>query len=81
LSISAAQTTYGLGRQQEKIMGPLEVMLFAGLTIPQGWADGFKHSAESKAKCESLMAALPAYARGQSKCIVKVDPNASTPKK
>ncbi len=60
-------------------MGPLEVMLFAGLVIPQGWANGFTHSPASKVKCESLIRELPVYARASTKCIVKIDPNAKTP--
>jgi hypothetical protein len=46
-------------------MGPLEVMLFAGLAIPPG--------------CAKLIEKLPAYARGATKCIVKIDPNAKKP--
>ena len=57
-------------------MGPLEVMLFAGLAIPPGWADGFTHSRASKFECAKLIETLPAYARGATKCIVKIDPNA-----
>src|SRR5258708_4611045 len=33
----------------EASMGPLEVMLFAGLAIPPGWADGF--TLASKFEC------------------------------
>jgi hypothetical protein len=36
-------------------MGPLEVMLFAGLAIPPGWADGFTHSRASKFECAKLI--------------------------
>jgi hypothetical protein len=60
-------------------MGPLEVILFAGIAIPQGWADGFTHSPASKTKCESLILELPSYARTSTKCIVKIDPKAKTP--
>ena len=60
-------------------MGPLEVMLFAGLAIPPGWADGFTHSRASKFECAKLIEKLPAYARGATKCIVKIDPNAKKP--
>jgi hypothetical protein len=61
-------------------MGPLEVMLFAGLAIPPGWADGFAHSrASSKFEGAKLIEKLPAYARGATKCIVKIDPNAKKP--
>ena len=60
-------------------MGPLEVMLFAGLAIPPGWADGFTHSRASKFECAKLIEKLPAYARGATKCIVKINPNAKKP--
>ena len=60
-------------------VGPLEVMLFAGLAIPPGWADGFTHSRVSKFECAKLIEKLPAYARGATKCIVKIDPNAKKP--
>ena len=60
-------------------MGPLEVMLFAGLAIPPGLADGFTHSRVSKFECAKLIEKLPAYARGATKCIVKIDPNAKKP--
>jgi len=60
-------------------MGPLEVMLFAGLAMPAGWADGLTHSPASKIECAKLIEKLPAYARGAAKCIVKIDPNAKKP--
>jgi len=60
-------------------MGPLEVMLFAGLAFPPGWADGFTHSRATKFECAKLIEKLPAYARGATKCIVKIDPNAKKP--
>jgi hypothetical protein len=60
-------------------MSPVEVMLFAGLAIPPGWADGVAHSPASKLECTKLIDALPAYARGTAKCIVKIDPNAKYP--
>ena len=63
----------------EASMGPLELMLFAGLAIPPGWADGFTHSRASKFECAKLIEKLPAYARGATKCIVKIDPNAKKP--
>jgi hypothetical protein len=60
-------------------MGPIEVMLFAGLAMPAGWADGLAHSPASKLECAKLVEKLPAYARGAAKCIVKIDPNAKKP--
>jgi hypothetical protein len=60
-------------------MGAVEVMLFAGLTMPAGWADGLAHSPASKVECAKLIENLPAYARGAAKCIVKIDPNAKNP--
>jgi hypothetical protein len=60
-------------------MGPLEVMLFAGLVIPPGWGDGLTHSRASKVECAKLIEKLPAYARGAAKCIFKIDPNAKQP--
>jgi hypothetical protein len=60
----------------EESMGPLEVMLFAGLTLPAGWADGLTHSPASKVECAKLIEKLPAYARASAKCIVKIDSNA-----
>jgi hypothetical protein len=62
-------------------MGPLEVMLFAGLAIPAGWADGLTHSPASKLECVKLIQKLPVYARGAAKCIVRIDPNSPTPPK
>ncbi len=46
---------------------------------PPGWADGFTHSRASKFECAKLIEKLPAYARGATKCIVKIDPNAKKP--
>jgi hypothetical protein len=60
-------------------MGSLEVMLFAGLAIQAGWADGLTHSPASKIECAMLIEKLPAYARGPAKCIVKIDPNTKKP--
>ena len=54
-------------------------MLFAGLAIPPGWANGFTHSRASKFECAKLIEKLPAYARGATKCIVKIDPNGKKP--
>ena len=62
-------------------MGALEVMLFAGLAMPAGWADGFSYSPASKVECEKLVQDLPIYARRTARCIVKVDPNSATPAK
>lgn len=62
-------------------MGPLEVMLFAGLAIPAGWADGLTHSPASKLECAKLIEKLPDYARRTAKCIVRIDPNSATPPK
>jgi hypothetical protein len=59
-------------------MRSLGVILFTGIAIPHGWADGFTHSPASKTKCESLILELPSYAR-TSTSIVKIDPNAKTP--
>ena len=60
-------------------MGAIEVILFAGLAIPAGWADGLTHSPASRIECAKLITTLPAYARGTAKCIVKIDPNAKAP--
>jgi hypothetical protein len=60
----------------EESMGPL---LFAGLTLPAGWADGLTHSPASKVECAKLIEKLPTYARASAKCIVKIDPNAKKP--
>jgi hypothetical protein len=54
-------------------------MLFAGIAIPAGWADGLTHSQASKVECAKLINALPSYARAATKCIVKIDPNAKKP--
>ena len=63
----------------EECIGPLEVMLFAELRFAAGWADGLTHSPVSKVECAKLIEKLPSYARGASKCIVKVYPNAKKP--
>jgi hypothetical protein len=42
-------------------------MLFAGLAIPPGWADGFTHSRATKFEYAKLIEKLPAYARGATK--------------
>jgi hypothetical protein len=47
--------------------------------IAAGWADGLMHSPVSKVECAKLIEKLPSYARGASKCIVKVYPNAKKP--
>ena len=60
-------------------MGPLEVMLYAGLAMPAGWANGLTPSTASKIECAKLIDKLPAYARGTAKCIVKIDLNAKKP--
>jgi hypothetical protein len=40
-------------------------MLFAGLAIPPGWADGFTHSRASKFECAKLIEKLPAMRVGR----------------
>jgi hypothetical protein len=60
-------------------LAAIEVILFAGLAIPTGWADGLTNSPASRIECAKLIETLPAYARGTAKCIVKIDPNAKAP--
>jgi hypothetical protein len=58
-------------------MGILEVFLYAGFLVPQGYADGFTYSIKSHLICQQKIAALPeSPAKAHVRCIVKVDPGA-----
>jgi hypothetical protein len=58
-----------------------ESMLYSGVDIPKGWADGFTFSVRSRTDCQRLMAQIPndATDKRKLKCIARVDPNAAKP--
>jgi hypothetical protein len=59
-------------------MGILEIFLYAGILIPQGYADGFIFSMKSRQICQQKIAAMPeSHGKAHVKCIVKVDPGAA----
>jgi hypothetical protein len=59
-------------------MGVLEIFLYAGILVPQGYADGFTYSIKSRQICQQKIAAMPeSPGKAFVKCIVKVDPGAA----
>ena len=59
-------------------MGLLQIFLYSGILIPQGYADGFTYSIKSRQICQQKIAAMPeSPGKPLIKCIVKIDPAAA----
>jgi hypothetical protein len=54
----------------------LVLMLFAGLIIPPGYADGLTYSMTTLARCQRMLAGLEVRNGPLPMCLLKVDPNA-----
>jgi hypothetical protein len=49
------------------------VLLYAGVAIPPGYADGLTYSVQSRAACVEMLADLPeSPAKKMMKCIIKI---------